>query len=171
METKNINNISFHILCICVVVVSCTKPGKLKLPHVMPPDCKIVLYEKEKDSLPVAYTIDSTAITITHPTGTIWHGGTLRKKMPIPKAKIEALYQLILNNHLDKIENKPSVKNNPIKQDISISIFFNKKSIVVYSGLLQLSDEDEMRFENIRTAILALLNQKTPFSANPFPSL
>ncbi|MFT3980070.1 MAG: hypothetical protein QM687_06335 [Ferruginibacter sp.] len=129
----------------------------MKLPQAMPPDCQVVLYEKEGDSLPVAYSIDSTAITITHPTGNIWHGGTQKKKLPIPKAKVEALYQLILDNHFDQIENKSSANSNPLKKDISISVFFNKRSVVVHNGLLQLSAEDEMRFENIRTTILALL--------------
>lgn len=156
-ETKNMS-LSFYILCICVLVVSCTGQGRLKLPQTMPPDCRIVLYEREKDSLSVAYSIDSAAITVTHPTGNAWHGGTLRKSTPIPKAKIEALYQLILTNRFDKIENKSSVQNSPVKKHISIYVFFNKKSVVVYNGLLPLAKEDEMRFENIRTAILALLH-------------
>lgn len=149
----------FYILCICFIVVSCAQASKVTLPRTMPADCQIVLYEIEKDSLSVAYSIDSTTITITKPTGNVWHGGTQKEKLPILKAKVEALYQVILNNQFDRIENKSSGKDSPVKKEVSITVFFDKKSVVVHKGVLQLYGEDEIRFENIRNAILHLLAQ------------
>lgn len=148
-----------RLVCIIfagLAIASCKQKKQVLLPAIMPGDCLIILSEKNKEGTSVAYKIDTAAITIMHPTGNAWHGGTSKQKILIPKAKIEALYQLILQNRFDKIENITGGENKPVDKDISISVYFNNQSVVVYNGLLQLSKKDEVVFNKVYQAIITI---------------
>lgn|GEM_PF-2857570 len=156
--------VSFALL----VLTSCTATNSVKLPATMPPGCNIVLYESYTDSsYATSYSIDASGIIKKRfrQNANIWHSGNDGKeetKISVPKSTIEALYQLILENHFDEIDAITPKENKPKEKDLSISVFFDKRSVVVYNGLLQLSKADELRFETIYDAILALIRNFIP---------
>lgn len=122
-----------------------------KLPKEMPDDLKIVLAERNSETLKNQFiSLDSEFLIIQ--TGTGWHNRQ-KQTTKISRQDLEKIYQILLDNELDQMKNDSTDTANS-KIDNSISIYSNKINLTVYQGILPLSAKNNEHFETIRLAIL-----------------
>jgi hypothetical protein len=136
-----------------IFALNCGK-DRVKLPDAMPNDVEIILIEKRGENRSESFAIRAeTEKILIQETGGI-HNSSAKKRTKISRQEIEKLYQFLLENGFDRIEQIDGKRNTPIEEDREIAVYFDQKSVVVYNGLLQLSAENKAVFEKIRQEIL-----------------
>ena len=127
--------------------------GQSDLPAAMPEDFKIVLIEQTDDNQ--RRFIGIAAETLEVGDGSGWHNRS-KNVTKIPRPETENLYRLVVENRFDRIKNESTGNRPPRAQNNSITIFYDRKAVTVYDGLLPLSAENKRRFEIVRGAVLEL---------------
>lgn len=140
-----------------LLVLSCEP--KTKLPPQMPDDLKVALVERSSDSQRISYNIDSSTLEVGRGGG--WHNRSTTTTK-IPREAVEKLYDVLRRARFDRIENFSSDGNHPVDRNVSIVVSFGQTTITVDDGLLHLSPEDRLRFEEIRQAILDVAKLEEP---------